>query len=288
MRKWLKRLTILIAIVLFAIIVFGTVIFTLYKGTPEWYDATTPPEHRARFAQQAESKITETQNWATLLHGDAIRSQRAAQSNIAPPTTRVTDSHEIRFTQDELNALFDKWSALHGWAANYSEYLDDPRIILQKDRLVLAAKVKELGAITSFHFAPRLDENKQLRLDLVKVMGGRLPLPEPLWKSQKNRIMDGLRWRVPTWQPTARIDEQGAANQAAMSVTLARLVMRAANNQPGEPILFLPLTEASRSVPVKVTELSVAAGSITLRVQKLTPAERATLIQKIRAADSPP
>ena len=287
MRKWIKRLLVVFGLALFTVIVFTLTTLALYKSTPPWYASPIPPAQRAELARQAETKMTATQNWATLLHGDAVRTLRATQSNAPPPSTRVTEFHEIRFTQDELNALFEKWSALYGWGGKYSQYLQDPRIILQPDRLILAATLKELGAVTSFHFAPRLDENGQLRLDLVRVMGGRLPLPEALWTTQRTRIVDSLKWRIPTWQPSARIDEQGAANQSAMSVTLGRLVMRAAASQPGDPILFLPVNEASRSVPVRVTDLQVASGEMMLRVRKLTADERAALMQKIRSTDPP-
>ncbi len=284
MRRLLKRLLILLAVLVFALIVSIAVTFTLYKGTPDWYAPPIPPAQRARLAQQAESKLTETQNWATFIHGDAIRAQRASQSSAPQPGTRATDSHEVRINQDELNALFDKWSTVYGWESQYAQYLDHPRIILQKDRLILAATVKTFGAVTSFHFAPRLDENSQLHLELIEVMGGRLPLPDAVWTAQKKQIVDGLQWRIPTWQPTARIDDKGAASASAMSVTLARLVIRTASAQPADPILFLPLAEGSRSVPVTITELAIEPESLMLRVRKLSAAERVKLINKIRAS----
>jgi len=283
MRKLLKRLLTIAAILLFALLIFAVATFTLYKSTPAWYAAPVDPDQRAALAQQAEEKVTETQNWATLLHGDAIRAERASASSRPPPATRVTEAHEIRFSTDELSALFDKWSALNNWQSHYSRYVENPRLIIQKDHLILAADVKDLAAITSFHFAPRLDQQGQLHLDLVRVMGGRLPLPDMLWQTQKDNLVQQLESRIPAWRPSARIDADGAASESAMWITLSRLVIRAAHNEPADPILFLPLTATSKSVPVKLTSLSLDDGALTLQVQKLTPQERTALLAKIRA-----
>jgi hypothetical protein len=283
MRKWPTRLLTATAILFFALIVFCAATFTLYKSTPTWYSTPISPEQRAALAQQAEEKVTETQNWAALLHGDVIRAQRASATSRPPPATRVTDVHEIRFTTDELGALFDKWSTLNDWQSHYNRYVENPRLIIQKDHLILAAGVKDLGTITSFHFAPRLDAVGQLHLDLVRVMGGRLPLPDMLWQSQKENLVGQLESRIPTWQPTARIDADGAASESAMWITLSRLVIHAAHNQPADPILFLPLTDSSKSVPVKLTALSLDEGSLTLQVQKLTPQERTALLTKLQS-----
>ena len=281
MRRWLKRGLIVLAILVLALILFGAGVGILYRSTPDWYTAPVAPERISDAAQQAETKLTETTNWAAMLNGDAVRASRAQQSGRRAPATRVSDDYEIRFTQEELNALFAKWSSLYHWPSKYSQWLENPRIVLRENRLILAAQVKDLGTVASFHFAPRLDENHDLHLDLKRVMGGRLPLPDLLWDSQKEKVLAGLRRWIPTWQTAAALDAHGAANEHAVFVALGRLILHAANHEPAAPILFLPLVENSKSVPVKITDLGIEDDVLYLHVRRLTPAESAALDQSI-------
>jgi len=285
MRRWLKRILAVIAVVLFAIIVICVGGIILYKGTPDWYGSSSTAQQRQAAARVAEAKLTETQNWAELTAGDSIRLARAREQGTPPPATRVAATREILFSQDELNGLFEKWSEVYGWSNKYGEWIEEPRIVLHDDSLILAAKIKELGAVTSFHFALRLDEAGKLHLDVVKVMGGRLPLPDPVWEGQKQKVTENLRRMIATWQRSARIDADGVANGPAMYVTLSRLVLHAAAHEPAEPVLFLPLVENSRSVPVRVTNLAVGDDGMALEVRKLSADERQQLVDQIHGPE---
>ncbi len=282
MHLWLKRILMIVAVVLFGAIVFSSVGVMLYKATPAWYGEPVPPDRVDQAAQQAEVVLTETTNWAAMLNGDAVRASVAEQSGYPAPATRVSDAFEIHFTQDELNALLEKWSTLYGWRSRYSQWISDPRIILRNGRLILAANVKDFGAILSFHFAARLDEHQQLHFDLVRVMGGKLPLPNAVWEGHKRRIVVGLlRW-MPVWQRSARLDAQGAANAPAMFHTLGRLVLHVANYEPADAILFLPLVDGDKSIPVQVTNLQLQDKALTLVVRRLTPQETESLRQSLQ------
>jgi hypothetical protein len=286
MRRRLTRLLLVFGLLL---VVSALTIIILLKTTPGWYGQPLAADQSSRFAADAESKVAETQNWAALTHGDSIRTQRATQSRTTAPATRAADTLNVRFTADELNALFTKWSTVYGWNAEYGEHLEDPRIIFQNDRLILAARSKQLGAVASFHFAPTLDQ-QGLGLKLVSARAGMLPLPETLWASYRQQLVDALTSELPRWQRQARIDTRGAANEAAVSVVLARLLIRAAQNQPGDPILFLPLTDNGKAVPVRLTRLSMdgSDSSLAIQVRALTQTERDQLIQKISASDAEP
>ncbi|HEX8523871.1 MAG TPA: hypothetical protein VF669_16575 [Tepidisphaeraceae bacterium] len=282
MRRWTKRLLACLAVLLFAVIIFCSGSLMLYKGTPDWYASKLTKEKVAQVAHQAEEKLTRTQNWAVMLNGDAVRSNLAHQSGHKTPATRAEEGHDIRFSQDELNALFDKWSGAYGWSSKYGQYLEEPRIVLKDGRLILAALVKDVGAVVSFHFVPKLDEKGMLHLDLVQVLGGRLPLPDAVWDGYKQKMIESLHKWIPIWQQTARVYPQGAANPQAMYVTLSKLVLHAANHEPAESILFLPLVENAKAVPVKVTDVGVDNGEIDLNVRRLNPTETAKLAQSLR------
>jgi hypothetical protein len=89
---------------------------------------------------------------------------------------------------------------------------------------------------------------------------------------------------MPVWRAQAQIDASGAANFPAMAATLSRLLFAVAGKQAAEPVLFLPIAGERDSVPVKVVNVAVETGKLTLVVEPLTPAERVALLQRIRTA----
>jgi hypothetical protein len=147
--------------------------------------------------------------------------------------------------------------------------------------------VKELSAVASFVFRPKVDDRGKLRLDLVRVAGGRLPLPDIVWGKWRDRIVDSLRRQMPQWRSSARIDSAGAANFPAMATTLSRLLFNTAQRRPAEPILFLPLVERGQAVPVRVADVHITDDKLTLLVEPLTVDQRTALLDRIRAADAP-
>jgi hypothetical protein len=286
MRKAVRKILIGFAAVVAAVIVLSLIGVAMFRGTPAWYrvaDGDRPTAaQREQLARAAENKMIEAQNWAATVRADAQRAQRAGTT--APATARAQASHVIEFSDRELNALFDKWSVLHGWRDAYADHLDDPRVILQDDRLILAGRMRELGgAVASFQFRPHLDDaTGKLRLDIVRVTGGKLPMPESAWARWRDQIVKSTREHLPAWRAKARIDASGAANFPAMAATLSRLLFDVAEKQPAEPVLFLPLAGDGESVPVKVADVAVETGKLTLVVEPMTPAERVALLQRIR------
>ena len=276
------------AVTCVSVVVLAGLGVAMFRGTPTWYTTGEQPTaaQREQLARAAENKMIEAQNWAATLRADAQRAQRAAAAATAPATARAQASHVIEFSDQELNALFDKWSVLHGWRDAYANYLQDPRVILQDDRLILAGRMRELGgAVASFQFRPHLDRaSGKLRLDIVRVTGGKLPMPEGAWAKWRDQIVNSTRENLPRWRAQARIDASGAANFPAMAATLSRLLFAVAAKQPADPVLFLPLAGDGESVPVKVADVAVETGKLTLVVEPMTPAERVALLERIRTA----
>ncbi|MEA2708814.1 MAG: hypothetical protein QOF78_1415 [Phycisphaerales bacterium] len=291
MKNLLRKVLLAVAALLAVVIVLSVVGVVMFKGTPAWYGDVAgqrPTDaQREQLARAAENKMIDAQNWAATLRADAQRAERNANDpahRVASTAPRAQASHVIEFSDQELNALFDKWSTLHGWRDKYAEYLEDPRIVLQDDRLILAGRLRELGAVASFQFRPQLDAQGKLRLDVVRVTGGRLPLPEGMWVKWREQLVQSSRRHMPVWRAQAQIDASGAANFPAMAATLSRLLFAVAGKQAAEPVLFLPIAGERDSVPVKVVNVAVETGKLTLVVEPLTPAERVALLQRIRTA----
>lgn len=285
MRRRVRIILLTFTLVVLTIVLLSGVGIALFKGTPSWYrrSASTAGEME-RFARAAENKLIVAQNWAELLRADATRDAHLrSQGATSVPAPRAQDSHVIEFTQAEIDALFEKWSTLYNWRSRYGQYVDDPRVVLQDDRIILAAGIKDLGAIASFQFHPRIDADGKLHLDLVRVAGGRLPLPDMVWTKWKDHAINSLRRQFAPWQVHAKIDASGTANFPAMAATLSRLVFAIANDRPADPVLFLPLVDRGQAVPVRVTELSASDGKLRLLVQPLSTDQREQLLQQIRS-----
>ena len=211
-----------------------------------------------------------------------MRAARAQQNGGATPTTRAAGSFVVEFSQDEINALFEKWSVLYGWGEKYREFVEEPEIVLRDGRLILAGKVRSFGAVLSVQFSPSMDNAGQLRLELAEVAGGRLPLPDAMWRSYRSSIESALRRRMSAWRAQAKIDASGAANAPAMDATMAQLFFHTMRNEPADPVLFLPLAEGGDSVPVKLRGVQVDDGKLSLAVVPMTTQERRSLLERIR------
>ncbi len=269
-----------LALALALVALLSGVMVALFKGEPQWYHAPAlPAQQKETLARDAENKLIDAQNWAALLRADAVRAQRAATA----PAPRAQNSHVIELTQDELNSLFEKWSAIYGWQSKYGEFLEDPRLILHDGKLIFAGRMKEIGAVGSFQFLPQVDDSGRLHLDLVRVMGGRLPLPDAVWSAWRDKLIQSLRGHVPAWRATAKIDPAtGAANLSAVQIALSRVLIAAFERKPADGVLFLPIADRGEAIAVRISQVQVEEGKITLLVLPLSVPERSALLTRLR------
>ena len=195
-------------------------------------------------------------------------------------TTRQADPFTVSFTQRELNALGDDWRG--EWEHRFEETLNDPVIILREDRIILAGTMTDLGAVASLHLFPRIDEQGQLLLTLESLRAGRLPMPEMLWAAQRDKLVAELRRRLPDWQRDAQIEPNGVVNADAVAAHLSKLLFDVLARRPREPVLFIPVKDEGRAVPVRLTAVQVTEGELTLTVESMTADERTALLDRIR------
>jgi uncharacterized protein YpmS len=272
--KWLRRTLLAVAVVVTVVIGGALVALWLVRAEPTFYrPVELTAEQREAAAQRATNKLATIQNQAARLH---------AASNTRPVSP---DEITVSFTADELNSFFDKWSNFQNWKASYQPYLDDPVVILQDGRIIFAGRVKELNLVASIHFEPKIDENGQLDLELVRVLGGRLPLPESMIGTYKDRLVASLRQKLPMWQASAAIDANGAANPSAIAASATKLLFHVLNHEPTEPVLYLPVMAQKGSVPVRISDVRIEAQTLTLRVRPMTRQQQVALIERIRAGD---
>src|SRR5690606_22507835 len=161
----------------------------------------------------------------------------------------------------------EKWATWYGWNEKFGRYLEDPMIVLRDGRLILAGNVRELSTVASMHFEPRLDAQGRLEMNLVRVLGGKLPMPDALWSGKREKVEDLLVQRLPVWQRQATIDASGGANGEAIKVAMGKLVLNMFRHEPGESIIFLPLMNGQK-VPVRLTAVRIENRSLTVTAER--------------------
>jgi hypothetical protein len=276
--RWMKKLMLGVALLLVIVLFMATGGFVLFQGTPEWYTprSSGTAEQRAQAAKRAEDKFAEVQNWAASARAEVAGPDYAVTSRpVSPNASTVT------FTEDELNAFFEKWADWYGWNDRFGKYLQDPMIVLRDGRIILAGSVPELRTVASMHFEPVLSADGKLELNLVRVLGGKLPMPDAVWSGKRERVEQLLMQRLPAWQRGAAIDATGAANADAIKVAMAKLVLNMFRDEPGESVIFLPLINGQK-IPVRLTAVAIENRSLTLTAERLSAAERAEFMGRLR------
>jgi uncharacterized protein YpmS len=281
MRKWIKSLMLLAALLLVGAlaVVYGG--FRMVKGAPDWYRRSIlSVQQREILARSAFNKFADIQNAAALARRDEIASH-FSQADVAPPVPIV-----VSFSDDELNAFFEKWANYANWKSNYERYVDEPLVILQDDHVILAGQVKELDAVVSLELNPQIDPANRLDLHLESILAGRLPLPDLFIGPYKERLTARLEQNLPRWRAAAAIDSDGAANSALISAAMARLFIHTLNHTSADPVLFLPLVEHNANVLVRVCSVKVEGHNLTMTVVPLSAGEREALLKRIQADEA--
>ena len=288
--KWIKRL--FMAGLLLGVVAVGSalLIHHLARSRPNWYPVQLLDEaSRSAAARSVEDKLIGVQNWAL----DTNANERNQQGGIRPGVPGYIPAPDpvkhISFSEAELNAFFVQWDDAMHWKDRYSEFIEDPVLALEDNRIILAANVKELDALVSVHFQPSLDADGKLRLTLVKVMGGSLPLPRAFWNGYRKTLVAAMEAKVEQSRKRARIAEDGSMNHDAMVAEMNKLLLHALNDEPADPILFLRHDNLhSNALPVKLTSVSIIDKTIDMTVIPLSSDERKELLKHIREPLSKP
>lgn len=281
--RWAKSLLRILAAVVVLGAVMLAVAWAMLRGTPSWYpQAEIDPAVRQAAAARAENELQKTIDWAAARQAEErARLHAGTAASTKPSTTPARRALTVRFTEQELNAAFEKWGTAYGWQDKYGDYITDPRIVLYDGKIIFAGLAKTMNTLVSLHFEPRVDERGRLQFDLVGVYGGRLPLPQSAFDGYREKLERRVQDSLPALQQGAKIAPDGSANDKAVAATLARLLLRILDRKPDEAVLFLAANQGTR-VPVKLTDVKTEGKSIALTVELLDAAERAALLERIK------
>ena len=286
--KWLKSLLRIVALLVVLLAVGAAVSWYLMRGRPSWYEGVPlDPAVQQAAAVRAENELKRTIDWAASQQAReraAIHAERGTAGSTGTPASTAPatrPSLNVSFTEQELNAAFQKWGKAYGWDTAYGQYVKDPRIVLHEGRLIFAGDVPSFGTMVSLHFEPAVDDEGRLRFQLARVLAGRLPLPESAFNNYREKLGTKLQASLPNLQRGAEIKPDGSANDKAVAAALAKLLLNVLDRRPGEAVLFLPANQGAR-VPAKLGDVSIEGDSIDMTVQLMTPQERAELLRRIR------
>ncbi len=274
--KAVKRILLATAFLLVLAFLMLTIAYGLAHSDPDWYQpAGLSQEMRDAASRRATNKLAELQNQAA--------EARALETRIRTGRTSATKPSEIvvSFTDDELNSFFQTWQNHLNWRASYEKHFTDPVILIREGRLILAARIKDLDIVTSIHIQPSLDADGRLKLEIVRILGGKLPLPRAILDRYSKHVVSSVAARVPAWRAWARIDDTGSANNPAIYAAMAELLINTFENRSSDAVLFVPILDES-AVPVRIVGLEIENNALTMRVVPMSEPERAELLKSIQ------
>lgn len=291
--KFLKLFLLLIAVILLGGIALSVGGWFMLRGTPDWYQPRTlTAEQRKTSEARAEAMFVNMTNWAGGARAALLRAANALEGE-SPTTSQAATAlahqpaapFQIQFSDDDLTAFFDKWAGGNGRREYFDQYVQDARLILRNNQLILAGTVKEMGTVVSVQFEPRIDARGSLQLRIARVLGGILPLPDAVWARKREKIERLLESKLPAYQQSAALSSDGTANSAASAAGMNKLLLAVLRGESAEPVLFIPydVKKLNRSVPVKITAVTIENNTLKMTAEQMTTAERDAMLERLRA-----
>lgn len=281
--KWLKRLLILVALALLGVIAFSLVGIYLYRGTPKWYRpriATTQQIKDA--ANRADQKLLDLFTWAASARAQQLRRINGISTSDDAPIGPKT----VSFDDDEINSFATSWKSpgKSAMEERMSHYFTDGRAVLEEDSLILVGQSPAFGTLASAAFRPGIDAKGNLHVDLDSLSAGLLPIPQSVVSAKLVRLRSLLQQQLSAEASSIRIDSAQTANGAALSASWLRLLLCSLNDRPADPVLIIPfdMSNLSHGFPVKVTDIKIVEGQITLTMEPLTPDDSEKLLEGLK------
>ena len=102
-------------------------------------------------------------------------------------------------------------------------------------------------------------------------------------RSLQQKIRDALIDNLPDLQDRAKVFHDGTANRYAVETSLTELLLSCFDERPADPTIFLPAEAQSMSlaVPVRLTQIQVGEGTLSMSVRPLDPTELAHVLPNL-------
>jgi len=194
---------------------------------------------------------------------------RRAGTGATKATNPPAGPLELSLTDSEINAFVAKWDQLPITNALMPAALSDPQVSFEDGRLILGATMKDTDTIASVYLSPRIDSDGKLHLDVEKVMGGNLPLPRAIWDAYARKVAAKIERDLPPADQKAKLLPDGSANNAMVQSVLGKMMLHFVHGEAADPVVFMkvPVNNQLRNLPVKITAVTIADGTLTMRIE---------------------
>jgi hypothetical protein len=289
--KWLKRGLWTLALLIVVGAGLSVMSYVMLRRTPDWYEPDPQTEAQLETkSQRIEDLLKRLSNWGGKEHAQQVRrtpTTHAEQQAQTALSQKPDEAFNISFTDDDLNAFFNKWTAAKDRRAWFDQYVENPRMVIRGKQLIFVGKVKDMDTIVSLVFEPQLDDQGNLDLHLVHVLGGVLPLPDAMWEGKRQSVERALKNKLPEYQQSATITPEGIANGDAGSAAMNQLLLATLQNKPAGGVIFIPieLTHLSQSLPVKITSLSIHDHTVEMTAEQMSTEERDAFWKRLKSTD---
>jgi hypothetical protein len=279
--KWIKRIFVFLLVLVICLAIMLGISYRMIHRVPNWYKpvAMNSAEMEAA-AGRAFNKVVAIHNMADKAAAqDSAREKGTSTSTSRPAVEPIT----VSFTQDELTAFIVRWSTLH--SEKVDRYVTGPQFILKDGLITFGGELSDLKQFGSISVEPSIDDKSQLHLDISSINIGTFPAPRALVQGKLSKVENMLREWLPEWQKEAKIETAGA-NADAVKAAMTELLLNTLHDKPSQAIFFMPIGD-HKNVPVKLSDVKVTDGSITMTVQPLTAEDRKAALETMRAPYDP-
>ena len=268
----------------------GTAEFLLVRRTPDWYTAdTSTPEQRATAADRVEYTLRRLYDWSAGRHGRGTAGRPPVVTPIVAGSTTSDVAFPLAFTDEQLNAYFDRWTAPASRRSAIDRYIKDPRVIVQDGHIIVAGQLRDAGVIVSLFLDPVQTADGRVQLTLAQVMAGVVQVPQAFFSSQRTSLEHVLAASLPGDQAKAALTSDGLANGAMATAAMDQMLLAVLRGRPTEPVIFVPtsLSPTAPLLPVRITAATAARHTLSMTAQAIPTDERPALLSAVKVPDDP-
>ncbi len=279
MRRWLKRIGIVLGMLAGLVLTVSAVIAYRASQVPGWYaQARSGPRVASRHSVD---KLNVMQNWAQAARAGDVDSKPAADK-------RYTS---VDFDADDINDIIAAWGGAAELKDKIEAHVKDIRVRLEDDRIIIAGESVEYGKIVSVIIRPGQGADGYATLTLAGIRVGEMDMPLVSLDSQQKKLSGALATLGSRQRDRLAIDDRGAASLETVSLYYTTLVADLLSGRSPDAYTFVALYQHPRSdhnaLATRVRDIKLKSGKLTVTLELLTPAQRTAFLDRLRERTSP-
>jgi hypothetical protein len=216
----------------------------LVKRDPDWF------KEIALTTQQVDTHSKSLEDKMTVLANEVDQTSVGVSS--APQLLKLS------ITEDELNAMYAKWSKWNNTAEFITKKVSDPQIRLRDGELIAAGRLQGFSTVLSVHFAAVKDDAGTIRFRMNGMRSGALPLPEASIAGQKESLIRTVDSEVSRMRPEIVLDPP---NKQAMQVLAGSAIVQLFRGKEVDGLVLLKrgglpvdLTAVARLIDIQIDD----------------------------------